>query len=25
VWRTRTRLCEGRGPGSTPGEDMRLI
>ena len=21
VWRIRTRLCEGRGPGSTPGED----
>src|SRR5215470_3687742 len=24
VWRTRTRLCEGRGPGSIPGEDMAL-
>lgn len=25
VWRIRTRLCEGRGPGSTPGLDTVSI
>ena len=24
VWWMRTRLCEGRGPGSTPGEDLEV-